>query len=146
MQTAVNFLIQALGEYFPNEIGGIHYLVETTKKMEAEQMGWNNTFSKKVSDDEKVEITLDIKSLVGEVDVEKKARDYSNEIPYSDFDEGKIYGKHIGFIDGYNTCLGDNKDKRFSLKDLQWAIHEARYHHEHSVEEIIQSLTQPKDL
>ena len=37
-QTAVEWLIQELGEYFPNDIGGINYLVETAKQMEKEQI------------------------------------------------------------------------------------------------------------
>lgn len=51
-QTALDYLIEQLGEYFPHEIGGIHYLVKTAKKMEAEQMGWNNISSKEISDEE----------------------------------------------------------------------------------------------
>jgi hypothetical protein len=37
-QTAVEWLIQELGEYFPHEIGGIHLMVEKAKQMEKEQM------------------------------------------------------------------------------------------------------------
>jgi hypothetical protein len=35
--TAVEWLIEELGEYFPNEIGGIHLMVEKAKEMEKEQ-------------------------------------------------------------------------------------------------------------
>jgi hypothetical protein len=37
-QTAVDWLIDELGEYFPHEIGGIHLMVKQAKQMEKEQM------------------------------------------------------------------------------------------------------------
>lgn len=37
-QTAVEWLIEELGEYFPHEIGGIHLMVEQAKQMEKEQI------------------------------------------------------------------------------------------------------------
>jgi len=37
-QTAVEWLIEELGEYFPHEIGGIHLMVEKAKQMEKEQI------------------------------------------------------------------------------------------------------------
>ena len=37
-QTAVEWLIEELGEYFPNEIGGIHLMVAKAKAMEKEQI------------------------------------------------------------------------------------------------------------
>ena len=36
-QTAVEWLIQELGEYFPHEIGGIHLMVEKAKQIEKER-------------------------------------------------------------------------------------------------------------
>lgn len=36
-QTAVEWLIEELGEYFPHDIGGIHLMVEQAKLMEKEQ-------------------------------------------------------------------------------------------------------------
>lgn len=86
-------------------------------------------------DDEKVEITLNV-----------KANEYADHQLKWMVDKSSKFECVNDFIAGYLQCKEDNKDKRFSLEDLQWAIHEARYHHEHSVEEIIQSLTQPKDL
>jgi len=38
MKTAVEWLIEKLGEYFPHEIGGIHLMVEQAKEMEKEQI------------------------------------------------------------------------------------------------------------
>ena len=42
-QTAVEWLIKELGEYFPHDIGGINYMVEKAKQLEKEQHGdtWN---------------------------------------------------------------------------------------------------------
>ncbi len=37
-QTAVQWLIEELGEYFPHEIGGIHLMVEKAKQMEKDQI------------------------------------------------------------------------------------------------------------
>ena len=37
-QTAVEWLIEELGEYFPNEIGGIHLMVAKAKEMEKKQL------------------------------------------------------------------------------------------------------------
>jgi hypothetical protein len=36
-QTAVEWLIEELGEYFPNEIGGIHLMVAKAKAMEKKE-------------------------------------------------------------------------------------------------------------
>jgi hypothetical protein len=49
-QTAVEWLIEELGEYFPHEIGGIHLMVEQAKQMEKEQIieahqeGWGDAY------------------------------------------------------------------------------------------------------
>jgi len=37
-QTAVEFLIEELGEYFPWGIGGIGYMIDKAKQMEKEQI------------------------------------------------------------------------------------------------------------
>ena len=37
-QTAVEWLIKELGEYFPHDIGGINYMVEKAKQLEKEQI------------------------------------------------------------------------------------------------------------
>jgi hypothetical protein len=37
-QTAIDWLIVELGEYFPHEIGGIHLMVEKAKQMERQQI------------------------------------------------------------------------------------------------------------
>jgi hypothetical protein len=43
-QTAIDWLIEELGEYFPQEIGGIHLMVHKAKQMEKEQI--KNAFDK----------------------------------------------------------------------------------------------------
>jgi len=57
-QTAVDFLIKELGEYFPDYIGGIELLVEQAKEMEKEQIRmaftdghWNGQFKKLTSEE-----------------------------------------------------------------------------------------------
>jgi hypothetical protein len=37
-QTAVEWLVNELGEYFPHEIGGIHLMIKQAKEMEKEQI------------------------------------------------------------------------------------------------------------
>ena len=37
-QTAVEWLVEKLGEYFPHEIGGIHLMVNKAKEIEKQQM------------------------------------------------------------------------------------------------------------
>ena len=37
-ETAVEWLIQELGEYFPHEIGGIYLMVDKAKQIEKEQI------------------------------------------------------------------------------------------------------------
>lgn len=37
-QTAVEWLINELGEYFPHQIGGIHLMIEQAKEMERQQI------------------------------------------------------------------------------------------------------------
>jgi hypothetical protein len=43
-ETAIEWLIEELGEYFPHEIGGIHLMVDQAKEMEKEQImdAWND--------------------------------------------------------------------------------------------------------
>lgn len=83
-----------------------------------------------------------IKSLVGEVDVEKIAEEWGDN--------------YRSFKAGYQHCLSDNKDKRFSEEDMRKAIEMGRLKQEYkfdgrpteykyNTDEIISSLTQPKD-
>jgi hypothetical protein len=37
MKTAVEWLVEELGEYFPNEIGGIHLMIKQAKEMEKQR-------------------------------------------------------------------------------------------------------------
>jgi hypothetical protein len=45
-QTAVEWLVEQLGEYFPHEIGGIHLMIEKAKEMFEQQIidAWENGF------------------------------------------------------------------------------------------------------
>jgi len=38
MKTAVEWLVEELGEYFPHEIGGIHLMIKQAKEMEKQQI------------------------------------------------------------------------------------------------------------
>jgi hypothetical protein len=60
----------------------------------------------------------EVKELLGEVDVEKKARE---EILYND-------QKREWWKQGYNQALEDNRDKKYTEAQLIWAIQEAYGH------------------
>ena len=58
----------------------------------------------------------EVKELIGEVDVEKKAENYAKDglvidTPYAN---GLLYGH----IKGYNQALEDNKEKKYTEKDM----------------------------
>ena len=59
----------------------------------------------------------EVKELIGEVDVEKKAE--LNGHPES----SQFYSYREGFIDGYNEALEDNKDKKYTEEDMiNWTM------------------------
>ena len=60
---------------------------------------------------------FNVKELIGEVDVEKKANEYFTETnPYHpEYNEGL----HIGYKVGYNQALEDNKEKKYTEEDLR---------------------------
>lgn len=68
----------------------------------------------------------EVKELVGEVDVEKKADEYfEREMGRDINDPEKVqfnfhWRKH--FINSYNQCLEDNKHKKFTWEDMYNAI------------------------
>lgn len=68
----------------------------------------------------------EVKELLGEVDVEKKANEYFTETnPYHpEYNEGL----HIGYKVGYKQALEDNKEKKYTEAQLIWAIQEAYGH------------------
>lgn len=90
-----------------------------------------------------------IKSLVGEVDVEKKAEDYSEMKTLGDpFEEGFKIGKGQGYFDGYNECIEDNKHKRFSEEDMKYMFECGRNYQnnaEITFKTSLEHVTQPKD-
>lgn len=60
----------------------------------------------------------EVKELLGEVDVEKKA-EHSSELQEGTYTpQHKITYKH-GYIDGYNQSLEDNKDKKYTEEDMR---------------------------
>lgn len=63
----------------------------------------------------------EVKELIGDVDVEKKA-EISSEIQEGTYTpQHKITYKH-GYQDGYNQALEDNKEKKYTEEDLRKAI------------------------
>lgn len=94
----------------------------------------------------------EIKELIGEVDVEKKAHERYFEQAQR-INDSNIRGYIVsatkgGFIDGYNQSLEDNKEKKYTEEDIRKAILMARVRIEnvspkYSIDEIFQSL-QPK--
>lgn len=89
----------------------------------------------------------EVKELIGEVDVEKKAEEYKDRkgsIPTTKL-EDEIF--KLGFKDGYNQALEDNKEKKYTKEDLRKALSQAfmasQEGYQITSDEIVQSL-QPK--
>jgi len=81
----------------------------------------------------------EVKELIGEVN---KVEELSLKMGLELYVGGN-YDFENGVRKGYNQALEDNKEKKYTEEDMQWALYEARHHQEHSIEEIIQAL-QPK--
>jgi hypothetical protein len=88
----------------------------------------------------------EVKELIGEVDVEKNMR-YERKVqnPYSS-DSLLHTGFNKGFELGYNQALEDNKDRKYTEKDIDkayWAGMQFVVEDKGSLGEFIQSI-QPK--
>jgi len=88
----------------------------------------------------------EVKKLIGEVDVEKNMR-YERKVqnPYSS-DSLLHTGFNKGFELGYNQALEDNKDRKYTEKDIDkayWAGMQFVVEDKESLGEFIQSI-QPK--
>lgn len=60
----------------------------------------------------------EVKELLGEVDVEKKALEISPiELDEDEFDVNETH--RVTWIDGYNQALEDNKERKYTEKDLR---------------------------
>jgi hypothetical protein len=78
----------------------------------------------------------EVKELLGEVDVEKKAEQEYREYPnnpkeHPDWQYSRdtnCHKKRKAFIKGYNQALEDNKEKKYTEEQLIWAIQEAYGH------------------
>lgn len=75
----------------------------------------------------------EVKELLGEVDVEKKAHSMIMNYLTDNNSSGDFNKSTIGaddnknwFIKGYNQCLEDNKEKKYTEKDIRKAIEMAR--------------------
>ena len=90
----------------------------------------------------------EVKELIGEVDVEKKAE---TKYPKSEFWVGsnpsRLYDENAKdrrcFLEGYNQALEDNKEKKYTDEDIRKAFRLFFKNNMSEVDEIIQSL-QPK--
>lgn len=59
----------------------------------------------------------EVKELIGEVDVKKIANNWALENADSTMESNSALNK--GFIFGYNQCLEDNKDKKYTDEDMR---------------------------
>lgn len=60
--------------------------------------------------------------IFGIVDVEKLAKDFSNDSATCDYEEGINVGKYQGYLEGFNKAMELNKDKKFTLGDMKRAF------------------------
>jgi len=60
----------------------------------------------------------EVKELLGEVDVEKKASEYA----INDFDDYAF----CGYVKGYNQALEDNKEKKYTEEDVISIVEKSR--------------------
>lgn len=86
---------------------------------------------------------------VVDVDVEKLAVNNANDFYEKYRTEWEV--KKNGFIDGYNKAMELNKDKVFTLNDLETVWHRSADYrhnpiHENSFGECIKSLQQPTEI
>lgn len=83
------------------------------------------------------------KEIAGEVDVEKKAEKYGKDICNKDGTAAFDYKR------GYNQCLEDNKDKKYTEDDMRKAMSQAFFaaqeNYNITSDEIIQSLQPPTE-
>ena len=84
----------------------------------------------------------ELKELIGEVDVEKKAEKFIG-CKYDDIEDSIDQIGHDSFIRGYNQALEDNKDRKYTEKDIYkayWAGMQFVGEDKGSFGEFIQSL------
>ncbi|HBT92866.1 MAG TPA: hypothetical protein DEB23_01080 [Chitinophagaceae bacterium] len=84
----------------------------------------------------------EVKELIGEVDVEKKAEKFIG-CEYDDIEDSIGQIGYDSFIRGYNQALEDNKDRKYTEKDIDkayWAGMQFVGEDKGSLGEFIQSL------
>lgn len=68
----------------------------------------------------------EVKQLIGEVDIEEKAKEYLQKVKEEIKNEsqhvriGILGGSDFGFIEGYNQALEDNMDKAYTVDDMKY--------------------------
>ena len=70
------------------------------------------------------DILSEVKTLLGKVDIDQLAEQYAKA--HSIYESGQDDVAY-GFREGYNQCLEDNKDKKYTESDLERAISIAWY-------------------
>lgn len=94
------------------------YTGDKVSKLNVLAGGKKVTHSTKLSEVYPLKLS-DILELIGVVNVEKLASEYTNKRNY-------LFEEERGFLDGYNKALEDNKDKLYTEKHLKEAFYFGR--------------------
>ena len=105
-----------------NSINSKHKVYKITHSTQPlEDVGLNTSMGWQLGFDKIEPLYLsEVKSLIGEVDVEKMAEEALISHPdfkaegYSDYQNGRFNG----IVEGYNQALEDNKDRKYTREDL----------------------------
>lgn len=103
-------LLQCIGK---GSIRGWNKITHSTQPL---GIGWQQ---------EVIELSLqEVKELIGEVDVEKKAREEVERytISTSSIDLKAKIQRFQGYMKGYNQALEDNKEKKYTEEDMRKAF------------------------
>ena len=137
---------------FQVKVSGNDYKNSTFKKITHSTQPLNTKFNDWF--DAQIITLQEVKELIGEVDVEKKAyrfrRDYQDSFEWmNECIMNDAMHRQEGYKAGYNQALEDNKEKKYTEEDLRKTVWEAikialnEDFSEKKYNEIIQSL-QPK--
>lgn len=88
-------------------------------------LGHNNLVKHKGYDKIKPLSLSEVKELIGEVDVEKRAEKFIG-CKYDDIEDNIDQIGYDSFIRGYKQALEDNKEKKYTEEDIRKAIEMAR--------------------
>lgn len=84
-----------------------------------------------------LELSLqEVKELIGEVDIEKKIDETLEKLSY-DVTGDKTADFVDGYVRGYEQALEDNKEKKYTEKQLIWVVQETYDHGRDEVDDIL---------